>query len=514
MPEPGESTRYDQVAYPARAFAQTHPNRLATLARLSGLDPAPPENCRVLELGCGEAANLVPMAVALENSRFVSVDVAALSIAAGNETIRALGLSNIELASVAIEDIDPGLGAFDYVIAHGVYSWVPEAVRDALLAACKRHLAPHGVAFVSYSAYPGGYFRELVREMMLFHAGEIDDPALRVGRGIEFVRWVRSLHGERTAYAAVLDFELERLKSDPNYVFHDDFSETNTPVYFSQFAEHAVQNGLRFFAEASPLFFGDPVLKGQSGRKLKELSGGDLLAREQYLDFMRGCPFRQSLLCHAALAPKSEANVGRLLELYAASPLLATVESPDLRSESALTFAAAGGEVEVQKPLIKGAFHVLGSLWPAVIRISELLARARELSGQPASSSATDEELVQFAGALLHAASSSVLDLWTSPPRFTLRPSERPLASPLCRLQIQQGEIVTSLRHLMMRIEDRASRHLLTLLDGIRSRAELLAEMRSHWSAHPPHDAPVTEPDAAALETVLDRMAKSGLLLA
>jgi SAM-dependent methyltransferase len=484
------------------------------MALLCGLEPAPVENCRVLELACGEGANLIPMAVELPNSRFVGFDAAALSITAGYETIDALGLSNIELTATSIQDLDPGIGEFDYIVAHGVYSWVPEEVRDALLAVCKRHLAPHGVAYVSYSAYPGGHFRELVREMMLFHAGEIEDPAQRVGGGIEFVRFVRSLHPEQTPYTAVLDLELERLASDPNYVFHDDFSETNTPVYFSQFAEHAQSHGLRFLAEASMVFFGDPLLKGDTGRKLRELSGKNLIAREQYLDFIRGTPFRQSLLCHAALEPRSEPNVSRLLELYAASALRPDAKDPDFRSDSVLSFKALGGVVEVRQPLVKSAFFLLGEAWPEALRISDLLARARELCGQPQASEPTSEELAMFSGALLHAASVPVLDLWATPPRFVSKVSERPMASPLCRLQIQQGDIVTTLHHLMLRVEDAPSRHLLTLLDGTRTKEELLSDMQALLTADPERPPGTSAPDRAELDAVLVRMATRGLLVA
>ncbi len=66
--------------------------------------------------------------------------------------VGALGLTNIELPPLDILEVDGGLGQFDYIIAHGVYSRVPDAVRDGgLLRLTKQCLAPEGIAFVSWA---------------------------------------------------------------------------------------------------------------------------------------------------------------------------------------------------------------------------------------------------------------------------------------------------------------------------------------------------------------------------
>src|SRR5271163_1805127 len=164
---PTEQDAYDRVAYPCFAYPDTHPDRLAVMAMLHGLEPAPVERCRVLEIGCNEAANLIPMAYAIPGSEFVGFDLAGLPIARGQERIRELGLSNIHIFQADLVDVDERLGQFDYIIAHGIYAWVPEPVRDRLLALCHALLAPEGVAFVSYNALPGGHVRNLVREILL-----------------------------------------------------------------------------------------------------------------------------------------------------------------------------------------------------------------------------------------------------------------------------------------------------------------------------------------------------------
>jgi SAM-dependent methyltransferase len=174
---PNPATAYDLVEYPSQVHAQTHPERLATIGTLFGLKPAPPANCRVLELGCGDGGNLIAMAWALPESRFTGLDLAARPLEHGRELAGHLGLKNLDLLHRDLLAVDRSLGEFDYIIAHGVYAWVPAEVRDHLLSVCRQCLAPQGIAFVSYNSFPGSHLSIMLREMMLAHAGRIADPA-------------------------------------------------------------------------------------------------------------------------------------------------------------------------------------------------------------------------------------------------------------------------------------------------------------------------------------------------
>ena len=78
---------YDEVLYPATSFPQTHPNRLATVAFLRGMEPAQIDRCRVLELGCGVGSNLIGMASQLSGSEFIGLDLAGRPIASGQSCL-------------------------------------------------------------------------------------------------------------------------------------------------------------------------------------------------------------------------------------------------------------------------------------------------------------------------------------------------------------------------------------------------------------------------------------------
>ena len=164
------ATSYDALPYQSLPFPQAHPDRLAGIATLLGLKPPAVETARVLELGAAAGGHLIPMAEQLPRGSFLGVDLSARQVADGQETIRALGLTNVELRPADLTGVDESFGTFDYILAHGVYSWVPEAVRDHLLRACRRNLAPNGVAYVSYNTLPGWSMRGMIRQMMAFHA--------------------------------------------------------------------------------------------------------------------------------------------------------------------------------------------------------------------------------------------------------------------------------------------------------------------------------------------------------
>src|SRR4051794_10191932 len=163
-------TAYDEVRYSNYPYAQTHPDRLATIAGMHGV-PAPElDGARVLELGCGAGGNLLAMAGAPPRLRALGVDLAASGIDAGGEAARAIGIGNGGVRQGGIAALTDGQpGEFDYVIAHGVFAWVPEPVRDALLQCTHSRLAADGVAYISYNANPGGFMRRALREAGLWY---------------------------------------------------------------------------------------------------------------------------------------------------------------------------------------------------------------------------------------------------------------------------------------------------------------------------------------------------------
>ncbi len=243
---------YDALPYMSMAFPQTHPDRLAVIARLFGMTTAPLARCRVLELGCASGGNLIPMALDLPEASFLGIDLSGRQIADGKATIAKAGLSNVELRQMDIMDVDKSLGTFDYIIAHGVFSWVPTHVQEQMFRVCAQNLAPNGVAYVSYNTYPGWHMRGMIRDMMRYHVKSFPDATVRVQQARALLDFLaQSVPTENNAYGIVLKAELEMLrKQNDSYLAHEHLEDVNSPVYFHEFAERALARGLQFLGEA------------------------------------------------------------------------------------------------------------------------------------------------------------------------------------------------------------------------------------------------------------------------
>lgn len=494
------SSVYDRLRYETRPSAHTHPDRLATLAMLFGIEPAPVQRCRVLELGCGNGGNLLPIAAELPASRFVGIDNAEVPVVAARGRAAALGLTNIEFEERDLLDLDASLGQFDYIIAHGVYSWVPEPVRDKLLEICRSNLAGNGVAYVSYNTYPGCYQRDMVREMMLYRIQGIAEPEARLDQAREFVEF---LAGAAPGPPALRD-ELQTVRERKRWaVYHDDLCETYKPVYFHEFAGQARRHGLQFLAEAQFSSMHEGAFPPPVAAELRRLAGGDRIRKQQYLDFLRCRRFRRTLLCHEGIRLPEEPSPRAIRRLFAASAAQPVSPGAGLRSSAEEEFRLEdGASMKTTLPFAKAALSILASCWPAALRFDQLLGSIHAALGEE--KPGDGELLAEF---LLRTYSCGLVELHAAPFRFTVAVSERPRAFALARLEVGQGPIVSTLAHGYADIEDRLARRLLLLLDGTRDRAALLRELQAS-----PESAGMPAVTAEDLERNLARSARLGLL--
>ena len=507
--KPTFANPYDAILYPSHSFAQTHPDRLAAIATLFGMKPAPVEQCRVLELACGDGSNLLPMAFSLPESAFVGVDLAGRPIARGQNTAGVLGLKNVELRCEDLLDFPPESGRFDFIIAHGLYAWVPATVQDKLLAICRAHLAPQGVAYVSYNTYPGCHLRDMLREMMLFHVRGISDPEERTRQAVGLVKFLASAQTKPELHQLFLQKELEHImESTPAYLFHDDLADINEPVYFHQFARHAAGHGLQYLGEADYVEMQEHIYAPEVVLTLKQLSG-DRILREQYLDFLKCRRFRQTLLCHVDVALETEPRSESVKGFFISSSANPASSDPDLRSRKLERFTGKkDAAMETDYPLAKAAMVVLREAWPRRLKFDELLACADELLGSRASDpAARSEEVDTLAAILLQTYASGLVQFHVHSPRCAVVPGERPAASALARLQIERGHLLTNLLHDSVMVEGELAAHLLRLLDGTRGRTELLAEMCARIGSN--DSTPIKE----NLDKSLVKLAKMGLLI-
>jgi SAM-dependent methyltransferase len=455
-------TSYDEIPYASDPYPRSHPDHLATVAVLFGMAPPPVDRCRVLELGCARGGNLIPMAVSLPRGRFVGIDSSAHQVSSAREVIAALGLGNIAVEHLCIRDVDAGLGTFDYIICHGTYSWVPAEVQDGILAVCARNLAPDGLAYVSYNTYPGWHLRGLVRDLLCYHVRRYPRPRDRAAQARAVLDFMaRSVSAEERAYSNLLKEEYEYICNRPDsYLLHDHLEEVNDPIYFHQFVARAEARGLRFVSEVQGSIIAPDDFPPTVAETLHRLSS-DAIEMEQFLDFLIDRKFRQSLLCRDTITPAGAPQPDRLARLFVA----AQPQAPHRPASFA------------HERLTRAALQHLYEVWPRVLPFGALLDAARTRLGAEAlpgqDAAGPDRDAQDLAEDLLRCFHSNLVELHTAVPPFALELSERPVASPLARLQAAAGTPVTNLRHEAGQLSAFGS-HVLRHLDGRNDRAALL----------------------------------------
>ena len=469
---------YDEVPYPGGAIAQTHPSRLATLATLFGMAPAPVESCRVLELGCGNGSNLVPMAAALPESTFYGVDLSPRQIADGQRYVDRLSLRNLKLEALDILDMPSNVGPFDYIIAHGVYSWVPAPVQQKVLSLISELLAPQGVAHVSYNTLPGCYMRKLLRDTMRFHTQSLTDPQRRIAQGRSVARFAStSVPPHNPMYAALLKSEFERISAVQDaHLLHDDLNELNEALYFNEFMRRASLHQLRYLGDAIYSDMSDQALSPEAREVIGQAS--DIVTYEQYLDFLTCRAFRNTLLCRQDVELDRRITPAHARRFFITPNVRPGVESPSLAAGVAEQFTSArGASLSLETPVAKAALRHLGEVAPLPVSFAELLEGARaklQEAGIPSEGEADADEL----GSVLMAAyAGGAVELYSHRPRFTTVVSERPKASPLTRFQIAEQGGATSGLHENIQVGEPFARALIQGLDGQRTREELIAGM-------------------------------------
>ena len=413
-------------------------------------------------------------------SRFTGIDLAHSAIQRGQPLIEHLGLRNCRLVHGDLRNIDAAWGEFDYIIAHGVYAWVAQDVRDRLLAVCRERLAPRGLAFISYAALPGAHLSLMLREMLLRHAARFADPVERMHEAFGMARLIAGARRADEPNEVWLRTEAERIvkKNEPAQLFHDELAPDYAPVYFEEFAAHALRHGLKFVGEAEVEETAENRLSAEAREVLEKLAGNPV-AREQYRDFLKGRRFRQSIVTPAENSPLPMPDSAALSGMWIDLLMPLTAAHGDLRRGVMCRFDAAGqGHFEIDVDLGKALLFCLIEERPHAVAQRDLLAgtldrlRAAGIAIDPLAHAES-----ALNGLLLYMAQQGVLGLHSWWPRLPRAPGPQPAASPIARWQIRQSPEVATLFHRTVKMEGAIGQTLIEMLDGSRQQGALADAM-------------------------------------
>jgi len=463
---------YDKIPYSNNCFPETHPRRMRTAGVLLGLSPPPHETARVLELGCGRGGNLLPMAEQYPEARFVGIDLSERQIAEAKEATAHVGAPNIEFRHMSITDVTKAFGEFDYVICHGVFSWVPPAVRDHILTVCRENLSPTGVAFISYNTYPGWHLRGLARDVMNYHAKHCADPE----EGLAEARTLLRLLAEAPILqsrpiSTVLKSEVEQIKDkDDAYLLHEYLEEYNQPYYFHEFMTLAAGAGLQYLADGRANAF--PVAQvGKEAAAFVERYAGDVVRAEQYADFFRSQMFRRSYVCRAGQPVDWPGAAGRTLGLHVTSSLRRRPDAKVAHKDQVQFATPRGNGVVSGDPLVKAALAALEAAFPRAIPFEALCDQVlAAVKVPPAQGAAVRSQLAAQVSGFWK---GNLLELDVTPATFAHAVTERPKASPVARLYAKAQALVPTRRHDMASLDD-VGRQVIQLVDGSRTSEQML----------------------------------------
>ena len=501
----GPGGDYERLAYLSLPFAYTQPAHLAALAALHGIDAPAAESANVLELGCASGGNLIPLAVRFPEARFLGLDLAERQIADGKRKIAALGLKNIELRQADIATAALPAGSFNYVICHGVYSWVPPAVQEAVLRLTNSCLVDNGVAAISYNVLPGWHLRSVLRDIFLHHAGKAGSPQERVARVRELLPQLAEAAQRSSPYGQVLGHEAKLLARMPSsYILGEFLAHNNVPCSFQDFTNRAAGHGLSYLCESDLGATARHLLKPEARKIVAGLGGGETLAAEVYLDMFTGRPFRRSILIKSGrTGMKPPALQSANLQTLHVSGNLKPV--PAKNAGNLIAFVDDRGQsISTAEASIAAALTTLGAAFPGSCSLTDLAPEIRERS--------------IVARAVLNLALEGRVTLSTLALHVGRATDAKPKVWSLARTEAAAGlPGVTSLRHVTAALP-KPVLAIAAKLDGSRDRIELTQWMiraldsGSFADVEPPNGQSRPARASNLIDDALRRLAECGLL--
>ena len=470
------SAAYDSFKYENLPFRMSHPDWMCTLGTLAGLDPPDVATSRVLEIGCARGGHLVPLAELMPDAAFVGIDLSPGQIDDARADALGVGLENVAFHALDVRELGDEFGKFDYIVCHGVYSWVPDDAREAILRSCRDLLTDDGLAYISYNTYPGWHARGMLRSMFARVVPEGPAPE-RARNARTFLDLLDRFVPDTLSLRTWLDTEINLLRHySDRYLFFEHLVEENSPCLFSDFTERIHSFDLIHVTDAEVASTSIEQL-GTDGaeavdRRLRDTPTPYLahLEAQQLLDFLTMRHFRRSILTHSRHLERlrPDFDVDAVSKTFVSLERIRTNELGE--SEIELDVDAADGlEVSLDDD---GRFVVTSGDPVPIVAMWTLANSARrgmwigdlvDVVASQVDDPGVSRRISEWASAAFSAGEVQ-LSRWPRPVAYEL--PEHPRTSRSARWQASQMRTsVTNLRHEELEIDD-LDRVLIVHMDG------------------------------------------------
>ena len=381
---------YDKHPYPSLCYTKTHPNYLTALAYYHGLKSANPFQCRVLEIGCSNGANLLSFAEQHPNSRIIGIDVSKKHIAQGQKYINHMGLENIILQHCSITDLLDDDEKFDYIICHGVFSWVSDFVRDSILAYIQRNLHNHGLAYISYNCYPGWANLKILRDIMRYREQQCNKDISvknKIADAFALIKHIgQKVDNTSDSYQDIINEELNTIKQYPKgYLHHEFYHQENNAFYIHEFVDTINRYDLDYLCDTNIASDEIRTLPSQQSQWFKQR---DLTKIEtlQYLDYFNNRRFRSSVIAHKKQIKSVMSDANYLKNLYITANIVIDKEQQQHRPSYPLDdrkcyFKNNHVTFHTAHPLLTGLYLILVDNSNMTMLGSDIINKVKELPG-------------------------------------------------------------------------------------------------------------------------------------
>jgi methyltransferase-like protein/SAM-dependent methyltransferase len=462
---------YDEVPYGSHPIAASHPDKLFNVAKLYGLSPIPPENARILEIGCAGGGNILPVASQFPEAKCVGIDLSPVQCENARIATQYADIKNLEIIQGSVADIGPEHGKFDYIICHGVFSWVPDFVREAILRVASQNLSENGVAFISYNTYPGWHLRGMIRTMIGHHVADFPDNRTKILQAKALIDFLAvACKNDNTAHAKCIRDEAAIMNIVPDeYIFHEFLEEFNQPFFFKDFVAHAGRYGLQFLGESNlgPTWLGNYTT--EVNQKLSRIE--DAVLRGHYLDCVSGRTFRETLLVHSQTKIDRNVSQDRLASIrFAGHFVSVNPTATETKSPTQLPFkhfeSVHKRRFSTAEPACLLAIEAFNQVYPASLGIEELRKAIEKLNEANSNKIAID--ITALTSELFKWSMLNLLQFQFHDDRMHTKETQYPKVTAWTRSQAQASDTVTNLQHRLSRL-DELQRALVPLMDGTMS---------------------------------------------